>query len=50
MLIHLSSFLARTQCVKTPIFVQKFKLMKTRSKWSIRTLLAKLTTFDGKIF
>ena len=40
----------RPQCVKSPIFVQKFKLMKTLSKWSIRILLAKLTTFDGKIF
>ena len=39
-----------TQCVKIPLFVQKFKLTKTLTKRSIRILVSKSTIFSGKRF
>ena len=37
-----------SQCVKSPFFVQKFKLMEKLSKWSIWIFVSKLTFFDGE--
>ena len=38
----------RPQCVKSPIFVQKFKLMKILLKLSFWIFVAKLTIFIGE--